>query len=80
MSLSATMRLTRPAFELDVDITDDAHRVIGLLGPNGSGKSTTLRCLAGLETPSAGRIEIAERTVFSDQVDLPPEQIGRAHV
>ena len=29
-----------------------------LLGPNGSGKTTLLRCLAGLETPTAGRITL----------------------
>src|SRR6266446_5228090 len=27
-----------------------------LLGPSGCGKTTTLRCIAGFETPSAGRI------------------------
>ncbi len=31
--------------------------VFGLLGPNGSGKSTTLGCVLGLITPTAGRIE-----------------------
>ena len=36
-----------------------------LLGPSGCGKTTTLRCVAGLETASAGRIEIAG-TVVSD--------------
>jgi ABC-type Fe3+/spermidine/putrescine transport system ATPase subunit len=36
-----------------------------LLGPSGCGKTTTLRCVAGLETASSGRIEIAG-TVVSD--------------
>ena len=36
-----------------------------LLGPSGCGKTTTLRSVAGFETPCAGRIAIAGRTVFS---------------
>src|SRR5256886_17350577 len=32
-----------------------------LLGPSGSGKTTVLRCVAGLEQPSAGEILIGER-------------------
>ncbi len=39
-----------------------------LLGPSGCGKTTALRILAGLETPSAGRVEIAGR----DVTGLPP--------
>ena len=31
---------------------------LAVLGPNGAGKTTLLRLLAGLETPSAGRVEI----------------------
>jgi iron(III) transport system ATP-binding protein len=36
-----------------------------LLGPSGCGKTTTLRAVAGLETPNAGRIAIAGREVFN---------------
>lgn len=35
-----------------------------LLGPSGCGKTTTLRCVAGLEVGSGGRIEIAGKVVF----------------
>ena len=35
-----------------------------LLGPSGCGKTTTLQCIAGLETPTSGRIEIGGTTVF----------------
>lgn len=34
-----------------------------LLGPSGCGKTTTLRCLAGLENPSAGRIVVGDTAV-----------------
>ena len=36
---------------------------ISLLGPSGCGKTTTLRCIGGYETPTAGAIEIAGRRV-----------------
>src|ERR1051326_2087358 len=35
-----------------------------LLGPSGCGKTTTLRSVAGLEEPSAGRMTIANQMVF----------------
>ena len=40
----------------DVTFTADAGSITALLGPSGSGKSTVLRMIAGLETPSEGRI------------------------
>jgi len=36
-----------------------------LLGPSGCGKTTTLRCIAGLEQPDAGRVSLGD-TVFLD--------------
>ena len=47
-----------------------------LLGPSGCGKTTTLRCIAGLEQPSAGEISINERAVFNAAVGtfVPPER------
>jgi len=38
-----------------------------LLGPSGCGKTTTLRCLAGLEYPDSGEIEIADEIVYSSR-------------
>ncbi|MGH7505644.1 MAG: ATP-binding cassette domain-containing protein, partial [Longimicrobiales bacterium] len=42
------------ARDLRLDIADGELMV--LVGPSGSGKSTALRLIAGLETPTAGRI------------------------
>jgi iron(III) transport system ATP-binding protein len=36
-----------------------------LLGPSGCGKTTTLRCIAGLESPDSGEIRIRGRVLFS---------------
>jgi NitT/TauT family transport system ATP-binding protein len=40
------------------DLVFEAGKTTALVGPSGCGKSTILRMIAGLETPSAGRIEI----------------------
>lgn len=41
-------------------------QVLGLLGPNGSGKSTTLKALAGLLAPTAGRCLVGGQPAGSD--------------
>jgi len=40
-----------------------AGEIVVLLGPSGCGKTTTLRCVAGLEHPTSGRISIGGRVV-----------------
>jgi iron(III) transport system ATP-binding protein len=47
----------------DISFDVQAGEVVTLLGPSGCGKTTTLRCVAGLERPTAGSIAIAERPV-----------------
>lgn len=47
----------------DLDIKVDDKEFLVLVGPSGCGKTTALRCLAGLEEVSAGRIMIADRVV-----------------
>jgi iron(III) transport system ATP-binding protein len=50
--------------------------VVALLGASGSGKTTLLRTIAGLETPTKGRIQIAGVDVFNSATNtlLPPEK------
>ena len=54
-------------------VIDDRDFVI-LLGPSGCGKTTTLRMIAGLETPTEGRITIGEQVVFDSAkgINVPP--------
>ncbi len=47
----------------DVSFEVEAGEFFTILGPSGCGKTTTLRCIAGLEEPSAGEIEIGGRVV-----------------
>ncbi|WP_239112207.1 molybdate ABC transporter permease subunit [Halomicronema sp. CCY15110] len=55
-----------PDFHLQVQFraTDEP---LGLLGASGSGKSMTLRCIAGLEAPTQGRIVLNDRVLFDSQ-------------
>jgi ABC-type nitrate/sulfonate/bicarbonate transport system ATPase subunit len=47
--------------ETDLDVA--ANDFITILGPSGCGKSTLLRIVAGLDRPSAGRIELDGRPI-----------------
>ncbi|MBI4769760.1 MAG: ABC transporter ATP-binding protein, partial [Chloroflexi bacterium] len=47
----------------DLDIKVEDKEFLVLVGPSGWGKSTALRCLAGLEEITAGRILIGDRVV-----------------
>ncbi len=59
-----------------IDLGIEHGEIVALLGPSGCGKTTLLRCIAGLETASSGRIVIDGRTVFSldEEINEPPEK------
>src|SRR5713226_10187601 len=63
----------RPAVD-GVSFHVPAGEIVVLLGPSGCGKTTTLRCVAGLEHSTAGRISIGGRLVSApaDGVQMPP--------
>ena len=54
--------------DLDLVIQDNAF--VTLLGPSGCGKTTTLRMIAGLETPTSGRLTIGDQVVFDSALGI----------
>ncbi len=60
----------------DLNMVIDDRSFVTLLGPSGCGKTTTLRMIAGLETPTEGIITINDKIVFSceDGIDVPPDK------
>ena len=64
-----------PGFALECEATFDSG-VTAIFGPSGGGKTTLLNCIAGLDSPDEGEIEVLGQTVFSSSsgVNLPPER------
>ena len=68
-TLSVTLTKHLPNFTLDVSFSAD-EQPLGLLGGSGAGKSMILRCLAGIETPDAGRIVLNGRVLFDSETGI----------
>ena len=58
----------------DLNMVIDDRDFITLLGPSGCGKTTTLRMIAGLESPTEGKITIGDKVVFDAAagIDISP--------
>ena len=59
----------------DLNLDLSPGELVALLGPNGAGKTTLLKLLAGLISPSVGRIEL-DGAPFSRGSGAAPVQIG----
>ena len=64
-----------PSFTLKINFIA-RDQPLGILGASGSGKSMTLRSIAGLETPTEGRIVLNGKVLFDSQekINLPSRQ------
>src|ERR1700688_1440145 len=60
----------------DASFALEAGTFLTLLGPSGCGKTTTLRCIAGLETPDEGVIAVHDRRLFDAKarINVPVEE------
>lgn len=56
-----------------IDLSIGKGEFVSFLGPSGCGKSTMLRCIAGLDRPSSGSLQ-----VDAAPVDGPPPDLGLA--
>ena len=74
IALTIDVTLRQQSFVLDVH-ESMAVEVLGLFGPSGSGKTTLLETIAGLRTPDAGEIRVADRVLFSSaqRINVPPQ-------
>ncbi len=75
MSLIVDIKKDLGTFRLDVQFTAE-NGVTCLLGASGCGKSMTLKCIAGIERPDSGHIELDGRILFDSRsgIDLPPQR------
>ena len=75
MSLSVHIKKTMGDFRLSVDLEHE-DGMTGILGASGCGKSMTLKCIAGIEKPDEGRIELNGRVLFDSEkkIHLKPQE------
>ena len=74
IALRLDVTLCQQSFTLDVHESMSVE-VLGLFGPSGSGKTTLLESVAGIRTPDAGEIRVADRLLFSSaqRINVPPQ-------
>ncbi len=74
--VSKRYRPGEPLAVQDLSFEVREGEVLSILGPSGCGKTTTLRLIAGLERPDAGRIFLGGRLAADPSRAIPPEQRG----
>ncbi len=75
MSIFCDIKKRLGDFTLQISF-DTKEETVALMGASGCGKSMTLRCIAGIQKPDAGKIIINGVTVFDSEnkINLPPQK------
>ena len=75
MSISLDLQKCLGDFTLKLSL-EAGNEVLALLGASGCGKSMTLKCIAGIQRPDQGRIEVDGTVLFDSarRIDLSPQK------
>lgn len=75
------LRKKMPEFTLEVDF-EWGNGILVLFGPSGAGKTTLLDCVAGLQRPDEGLVELGGRVLYDSEqgINLPPQERGIGYV
>ena len=75
MALEVQIEKKLTDFALEVSFRAEAEP-LSILGASGAGKTMLLRCIAGLERPDRGRIELNDRVFFDSEshLNIPARQ------
>jgi iron(III) transport system ATP-binding protein len=74
--LTKRFRPGDPPAVIDLSLRVEAGEVLALLGPSGCGKTTTLRLIAGFETPDRGTVDLRGQRIAGGADLVPPEARG----
>src|SRR5215467_10768094 len=74
--LKAHIIKKRRELRVDVQLSLAQGCSVGLFGPSGAGKSTVLACLAGIEEPDDGYVQLKDLNVFPPSLPLYKRPVG----
>jgi molybdate transport system ATP-binding protein len=74
--LKAHIQKKRRDLNVDVALDLEGGQSLGLFGASGAGKSTVLACIAGIEEPDAGYVELGDLKLFPPSLPLHRRPIG----
>ena len=74
--LSARIIKKRRELQIDVELELEAGGALGLFGASGAGKSTVLACIAGIEEPDDGHVQLNGLRLFPPSLPLHRRPLG----